>query len=82
MTAHDVHLVRHQCIVELAVTDISRSSIEGLQTHTVVFNGNALCILSLERVPEETNSKVHGRGPHAVSVRVIIRTVFVEFGNS
>ena len=82
MTARDVHLVRHQRIVELAVTDISRSNIEGLQTHAVVFNGNALCILSLERVPEETNSKVHGRGPHAVSVRVIIRAVFVEFGNS
>ena len=81
-TVCDVRLLWSQRIIELAMTGISRNNIEVLQTHAVMFNGNALLILSLEGVSEETNSKVHSRGPHAISVRRVVRMNLGQFGSS
>jgi len=80
--ACDVRLVWCQRIVKLGVTCVSGNDKEGPRTHAVVLNGNALLILSLEGVPEETNSKVHSRGPHTVSVRPFIGTILASLGNN
>ena len=79
---YDVRIVWCQRIVELAMTSISKNKIYGLQTHTAVFDGDALFVLSLEGVTEETDGKVNGRGPHAVSVYAGVRIIFAEFGSS
>jgi len=50
----------------LGVVDVSGGNTKGPQSHVVVFNGNTLLILPLEGVSKETDSKVHGGGPHAV----------------
>lgn len=47
-----------------------------------MFNGDALLILSFEGVSKEADSKVHGRGPHAVSVRPFVGIMLTNLGNS
>jgi len=66
--ARDARLVWCQRVVELVAISTGGDNKEGLRTHAVILNGNALFVLSLKGVSEETNSKVHSRGPHAVSV--------------
>ena len=51
------------------MADVSGGNTEGPQTHIVMFNGDTLLILPLEGVSKETDGKVHGGGPHAVSAQ-------------
>lgn len=63
------------------MTGIRKKDEEGPRTHAFVFNGDALLILPLKRVPEETNRKVHCGGQHAISVRAFVGMTFVNLGS-
>ena len=44
-------------------------------TYAISLDGNALLVLSFERVPEEPDRKVHGRSEHAIPKLTNIKIV-------